>query len=174
MDRLNQLMKHPLYVECLEKIKKHEAERIFCKHNMEHFLDVCRIAENLWLKYCLERHLLAQDNSEEIYSEQMREYIYATGILHDIGRWQEYENGIRHEIASADLACCILAECGYHDQEIEEIRCAILNHRNRAIKDENSLSGWIYQADKKSRACFACEAEKKCDWSSSKKNMKLM
>ena len=47
-------------------------------------------------------------------------------------------------------------------------------HNIFLIKDENSLSGWIYQADKKSRACFACEAEKMCDWSSSKKNMKLL
>ena len=174
MDRLNQVIKHPLYMECLEKIKKHEVERIFCKHDMGHFLDVCRIAENLWLRSCLKAQASVEDNGKEIYTEQTREQIYATGILHDIGRWQEYEDGIRHEIASADLANHILYECGYNDQEIDEIRRAILNHRNSAIKDENSLSGWIYQADKKSRACFACEAEKMCDWSKAKKNMKLM
>ena len=29
------------------------------------------------------------------------------------------------------------------------------------------------KADKLSRACFACEAEGQCDWSSNKKNLKL-
>lgn len=174
MDRLNQVINHSLYVECLEKIKEHEAERIFCKHDMVHFLDVCRIAENLWLRNCLLHQGVGKYNDKEIYLEQTREQIYATGILHDIGRWQEYEEGIRHEIASADLASRILCECGYNEQEIEEIRRAILNHRNSSIKDENSLSGWIYQADKKSRACFACKAEKMCDWSKAKKNLKLM
>ena len=173
MDRLNQIIKHPLYVECLEKIKKQETERIFCKHDMAHFLDVCRIAENLWLKECLLSQSSDEDKKSEICSDQTKEYIYAVGVLHDIGRWQEYEDGIRHEIASAKLANRILQDCGYHTKEIEEIQRAILNHRNSSIKDEKSSSGWIYQADKKSRACFSCEAEKFCDWSSSKKNMKL-
>ena len=76
----------------------------------------------------------------ERLSKLNRELIYAAGLLHDIGRWQEYEEGIRHEIASADLASRILCECGYNEQEIEEIRRAILNHRNSSIKDENSLT----------------------------------
>ena len=174
MERIIQIINHPLYVECLHKIKNYEKERIFCKHDMVHFLDVCRIAEIIWLRYCLDVQGLDKDDYEKMSSEQTKEYIYATGILHDIGRWQEYEEGIRHEITSADLASRILCECGYNEQEIEEIRRAILNHRNSSIKDENSLSGWIYQADKKSRACFACKAEKMCDWSKAKKNLRLM
>ena len=173
MERVNQIIKHPLYVEYLQKNKEHEKERIFCKHDMTHFLDVCRIAENLYLKHCLD--VLERKNTKinTVYSEKIKEYIYAVGVLHDIGRWQEYEEGIRHEIASVNLAGPILADCGFEEQEIREILLAISNHRNNDIKEENTLSGWIYQADKKSRSCFSCEAEKLCDWSIEKKNMKL-
>ena len=173
MDRLNQIINHPLYVEYLYKIKMHETERIFCKHDMEHFLDVCRIAENLWLKYCLSMQGLGDAKLDSILSEKMKEYIYAAGLLHDIGRWQEYEGGIRHEVASAKLAGPILVDCGFDEKESEEILLAVLNHRNSNVKEENTLSGWIYQADKKSRSCFACEAEKLCDWSKNKKNLKI-
>ena len=31
----------------------------------------------------------------------------------------------------------------------------------------------LYRADKASRTCFACPAEKACDWSAEKKNMEL-
>ena len=173
MERVNQIIKHPLYVEYLQKNKEHEKERIFCKHDMTHFLDVCRIAENLYLKYCLEVHVVENTDVDSVYSDKIKEYIYAVGVLHDIGRWKEYEEGIRHEIASVTLAEPILADCGFEEQEIKEILLAISNHRNKHIKEENTLSGWIYQADKKSRSCFFCEAENICDWSKEKKNMKL-
>ena len=132
---------------------------IFCKHDMVHFLDVCRLAEIEWL----------QLHSCEIE----KELIYAAGLLHDIGRWQEYENGIRHEMASGQLAPEILEDCGFHTEETEEIIKAIKNHRNSSIKEENSLSGLLYRADKKSRACFCCKAEAECDWPAEKKNLVL-
>ena len=173
MVRINQIINHPLYVEYLRKIKEHEKDRIFCKHDMNHFLDVCRIAENLYLRYCLNVQDGENTDVDGIYSDSIKEYIYAVGVLHDIGRWQEYEEEIRHEIASATLAKPILIDCGFEEQEIREILLAISNHRNKNVKDESTLSGWIYQADKKSRSCFSCEAEGMCDWSKEKKNMKL-
>ena len=44
MEKVQKLYRHPLYRECLEKNKKAEETRIFCKHGMEHFMDVARIA----------------------------------------------------------------------------------------------------------------------------------
>ena len=155
-------------------IKKYESHRVFCKHDMSHFLDVCRIAEILWLQNCLYINKENNTKNSNITSDHMKEYIYATGLLHDIGRWQEYENGIRHEVASRDLAEPILEDCGFDKEERNRILLAISNHRNKMIKDEDSLSGWIYRADKKSRACFACEVENICDWSKDKKNLKLI
>lgn len=174
MERVNRVIQHPKYMEYLHRIKMHEAQRVFCKHDMGHFLDVCRIAEILWLQYCLQISKSDDTDSRNIISDNMKEYIYAVGLLHDIGRWQEYEDGIRHEVASTTLAEPILEECGFDEEEREKILLAISNHRNKMIKDEESLSGWIYRADKRSRACFACSAEEICDWSDDKKNLKII
>ena len=102
------------------------------------------------------------------------ETIETAGLLHDIGRWQEYEQGIRHEIAGSILAPAILKDCGFTESETKEIVLAVSNHRNSEIKEELSLSGYLYRADKKSRPCFLCEAEKECDWSREKKNLRIV
>ena len=176
MNRINRIIKHKLYLEYIEKIKMHEEDRIFCKHDMMHFLDVCRLAEILWLDEKIStledqyrNNILIKEKTEEVN----RELIYASGLLHDIGRWQEYESGIRHEIASAGLAPEILRDCGFTEDEIEKIVIAISNHRNKDMKDEKSLAGFIYQADKKSRPCYFCDAEPECDWSVFKKNLEI-
>ena len=44
MKRVNQIIKHPDYMDALKQVKKYEASRIFCRHQVEHFLDVARIA----------------------------------------------------------------------------------------------------------------------------------
>ena len=174
MERVNKIINHPRYREYLDQIKKCEIERIFCKHDMVHFLDVCRIAENLWLQHRLKGQEYNPKGTETFFhKERYRELIYAAGLLHDIGRWQEYESGIRHEIASAKLAPEILEQCGFDREETKEIIMAIENHRNRNVKEQVDLSGLLYRADKASRACFACEAQLLCDWSKEKKNLVL-
>lgn len=179
MERVNQILKHKLYKEYVRKIKALEENRIFCRHNMEHFLDVCRLAEIEWLNFCISHmeksveHCFHVGGKCEEKVEIDRELIYAAGLLHDIGRWQEYENGMEHEKASALLAPEILKSCDFTQTEIREIVYAIANHRNKEMKEVNSLAGFLYRGDKKSRACFCCQAESKCDWSSSKKNMEI-
>lgn len=180
MERINRIINHKLYLEYIEKIKLHEMDRIFCKHDVVHFLDVCRLAEIDWMKHQLAGIGKAYDffseknSSSDEKTSVYREFIYAAGLLHDIGRWQEYEQGIRHEIASSILAPAILKDCGFNQQEIQEIVLAISNHRNKEIQEELSLSGYLYRADKKSRPCFLCEAEKVCDWSTEKKNLRIV
>ena len=180
MHRINKIIKHRLYQECIDKIRGYEKDRIFCKHDPIHFMDVCRLAEIDWLQCRLEESEL-KNGAEGIISEEQKtelqrikkEWLYACGLLHDIGRWQEYEKGIRHEIASAEMAPEILRDCGFSQKEIEEIIPAIRNHRNKEISEEISLSGFLYRADKKSRPCFLCEAERECDWPASKKNLEI-
>lgn len=172
LQRINKIVWHPKYKEYLTKIEEYEKDRIFCKHDMTHFLDVCRLAEILWLTgdYAATKERYP-DNQYPINSET----IYAAGLLHDIGRWQEYETGIRHEIASANLAEEILIECGFKEPwEKDSILCAIREHRNKKITEVPSLSELIYRADKMSRSCFACKAEAECDWEITKKNMQLI
>lgn len=159
MERVNRILTCSLYQEYLQKNNLAEAERRFCHHNMGHFLDVARIACIL--------------NVQEDYG-QKKELIYAAALLHDIGRWRQYEDGTPHEAASADLAPEILCESGFDARERSIILGAVKNHRNAAVKEEKSLSGLLYRADKYSRPCFACEAEKECDWKKGKKNLKLL
>ena len=180
MERINRIIKHELYLEYVQRIKVYEKDRIFCKHDMVHFLDVCRLAEIDWVNHRIweiekEYETFPKLSEARVALSQInRELIYAAGLLHDIGRWQEYEDGVRHEIASCNLATEILEDAGFGKEEIEEIVSAISNHRNSAIKDELSLSGFLYRADKMSRPCYVCEAEKQCDWSALKKNLKLL
>lgn len=159
MERVNRILTCSLYQEYLRKNNLAEAKRRFCHHNMGHFLDVARIACIL--------------NVQEAYG-QKKELIYAAALLHDIGRWRQYEDGTPHEEASAYLAPEILHESGFEDEERDIILEAVKNHRNAAVKEEKSLSGLLYRADKYSRPCFACEAEKECDWKKGKKNLTLL
>lgn len=156
MERIDMIFRHPEYQSSLKKLKEEEKERIFCRHNMQHFLDVARIAYifNLERGYGLSK-----------------EMIYAAALLHDIGKWQQYRKGTPHEIASAEIAELILMESGFVREEREEILHAIRMHRKG--EGEDALSIVIYDADKKSRSCYACEAHKECNWSKEKKNRRI-
>lgn len=177
MDRINKIIKNELYLEFIDKIKGYEKSRVFCKHDPVHFMDVCRLAEIDWLNYRLREMsgsretIIVNEKSDLIYVT--REMLYACGLLHDIGRWMEYENGISHEIASADLALDILINSGFNDEEVRRVTEAIRNHRNKEVAEDISLSGFLYRADKKSRPCYLCEAESECNWSINKKNMEI-
>ena len=92
MERVNQICRHPLWRESMDQIRSLERDRIFCKHDTAHLLDVARIAylENL------ERQLgIAKAE------------IYAAALLHDIGRHLQYTEGIPHEEGSVRLARCV-------------------------------------------------------------------
>ena len=49
MERINKISEHPLWKLHMTQLKEAEKDRIFCKHGIEHLLDVARIAyiENL-------------------------------------------------------------------------------------------------------------------------------
>ena len=158
MEQVNRICRHPLWRESMEQIRKLEQDRIFCRHDIAHCLDVARLAylENL------EKHLgLAQG------------LIYAAALLHDIGRHLQYLEGLPHEQGSAELARSILTDCGYSPAEQEEIVSAILQHRLPKTGAQNDLAGLLFRADKASRLCMFCGAAEVCNWSQEKKNMNL-
>lgn len=159
MDRVNRILHHEKYQKYLAYNERAEMSRRFCRHNMGHFLDVARLAVIL--------------NETEDYGME-KELIYAAALLHDIGRWMQYGEGIPHEQASFQLAPEILESCGFTEQERKKILDAVRNHRNTAVKEEKTLSGLLYRADKYSRPCFACSVEQACDWKQDKKNKKLI
>lgn len=155
MNNIDVIMSNKLYKEALKKLSEYERYREFCNHTIEHFIDVSRIAYIMVL--------------EEKLSVS-KEVIYAIGLLHDIGRVRQYEEGIHHDIASVEMSREILKETSFTEQEINIILNGIANHRKES---DNKLEEIIYKADKLSRQCFNCKAEKECYWSSEKKNFKI-
>lgn len=157
MERVNRILKNPQYLSALEKIADCERERMFCKHDLDHFLSVARI---------MYIHSLENDLNLE------KDIIYATSILHDIGRHIEYTDGIPHEIASLSLSEEILLESGFSEKEQSRILYAISKHN--LAKEEDKLTNLLQWADHLSRNCFNCHARSKCKWSEEEKNMEVL
>lgn len=157
-DCKNTIIQHRIFKKCYKEIAKEETNRIFCRHDMSHFLDVARLMMILNVKEDLK------------ISDDM---IYATALLHDIGRHIQYRQGISHEISSAQIAPLILDDCDFTVEEKNQIIEAILKHRDSKTSEEKNLNGLLYRADKMSRACFCCQVEPICNWKDEKKNLKL-
>ena len=79
VDRADQILFHPKYQYALEQIEKWEKERQFCRHGIGHFLDVARLT----YIHCLEAGV-----------DVGKDVVYAAALLHDIGRYRQYEAGI--------------------------------------------------------------------------------
>lgn len=157
MREIEQIRNHPLYRKYYTLLEKEEQGRMFCCHQMNHLLDVARIAY-IWN---LERNLGIR-----------KEVIYAAALLHDIGKYRQYAAGIPHERASAEIAEIILKDQGddFTEEEQRAIISAISKHRE-ICENMTVLDRLLYDSDKKSRTCYSCAAEKECDWSMEKKNM---
>ena len=158
MKRVNQIYHHPVFQKKFQALQEAEKNRQFCKHTLEHFMDVAR----LMYIYSLEQHLSAS-----------KELIYATALMHDIGRIDQIEMGIPHEQTGAALCDVILPDCGFSQEETETIKSAILHHRKAAQDVGNPFYEMLYWADKKSRNCFACDMRKECNWDKEKMNLEI-
>ena len=156
MERVNKILRHPVFAEHLARLETLEQARIFCRHGLPHLLDVARM---MWIA-ALERQLPLS-----------REGGYAAALLHDLGRVEQMEAGIPHHQASAGLAARILPDAGFCGEEIALIQDAIASHRSDG--GENNLGQLLYWADKKSRACWVCPAKNECNWPDEKKNREI-
>lgn len=157
MQRVNLIFSNEEYKSLLDKITEYESDRKFCKHTIEHFLDTARIM-----------YIISLEENMQV----KKDIIYATALLHDMGRVMQYEKDIPHDIAGAEIAEKILLSCGYSQTEADVIAKAILSHRDKE-KSESELGKLLYRADKLSRLCFGCSAEQECYWSREKKNMEI-
>lgn len=157
MERINHILHNPVYRTHLKRTERREKKRRFCRHNLQHALDVARIA-----------YILVLEGSLGI----PRDIVYAAALLHDIGKWMQIEKGIPHHESSAMLALELLQSAGYTEDEIRLITNAILSHRTKGLP-EGSLDAIIYTADKRSRLCFDCKEFGRCDWDNEKKNRDL-
>ncbi len=159
MDRIDRILSNEKYLSTLKYISDKEVERRFCRHGIDHLLDVARVAYITVL--------------EKGYSFD-KEMIYTVALLHDIGRYSELEKeGMSHHMAGAIVAEDILLECGYTKAEIEYIQGIIRLHKYND-KPCDSLEYIIYDADKKTRRCYMCEAYDECYWSVDLKNKSVL
>ncbi len=152
MDRVNRILRDQRFLEYLLKNKDAEMNRIFCCHDFEHLLATARLS---WI-------LILESGNPYI----SREITYAAALLHDIGRWCEYESSRDHALCSAELAAPILREAGFSESESNFISRAIRQHRSK-INDlepehRSPLAEALCQADRYSRICFACPSSEEC------------
>ena len=156
MERVDAILCHQAFTAALAELHAQERERIFCRHGLEHLLDVARL-------------MYIYDREAELGIAQ--ETLYAAALLHDIGRTVQYRDGTPHDEAGVRLARPILEDCGFTEQEIMEILTAIGGHRAPGVTAP--LGRLLYRADKKSRPCYACPAVGECNWPEEKKNHSL-
>lgn len=158
MERIDRILAHPDFRGALEELERLEADRIFCRHGLDHLLSVARLMRI----YNLEEQLGLSP-----------ELLYAAALLHDIGRGAQYTRGIPHEAAGVALAGPILENCGFSSSERETILTAIGGHRGKDGGSPTELGRLLYRADKQSRPCFACPASNQCNWPEAQKNHSL-
>ncbi|MCR4890642.1 MAG: dihydrofolate reductase family protein [Lachnospiraceae bacterium] len=160
--RFERILLHPVFRDIMDRLEAREKDRIFCRHGFTHLMDTARVMYILNLEEGLG---LSKD------------VIYGAGLLHDIGRLRQYEEGVDHDVAGPPIAEEILGECGYRQDEIELILFAISAHRVDLQKrgdDRENLAYLLYRADKGARACFRCSARQECHWPEERKNKVLI
>lgn len=158
MERTDRIRNNPIFKAEMDRICRMERDRRYCGHGFGHLMDVARVG---WIL-----------NLENNYGLE-KEIVYAAALLHDIGKGRQYEFGMPHHLAGAEIAGQILKDSGFTKNETEQILNAIRSHRKPTDSDD-PLVTILYLADKKTRLCFACDAEEDCNWSAEKKNMKLI
>jgi HD superfamily phosphodiesterase len=158
MKRIDAIVRDPLFQDSLTKIKKYEQDREFCKHTLQHFVDVARIAYILMLESGQIQEFAGEAG---IWPADAKEVIYAAGILHDIARWREYETGEDHAELGGEMAREVLERNGFDPLEIKVITHAIFEHREQST-EMSRLGELLLRADNLSRACHECSAKDKC------------
>lgn len=161
MPRVDAIWRHPQFQDQIKRIARAERDRMFCRHDLTHLLDVARI---MWIGN-LEQGLQLD-----------RELVYATALLHDIGRAAQYETGEPHDVAGVRIAGEILGTvddgCAFSMAEREMLLDAIGAHRGATVHDDAApLARLLHAADKASRPCFACPARPECNWPEETKNL---
>lgn len=149
--RIKAILNNTQYQEYIRKNQDREQQRKYCKHGWEHSFDVARVA-----------YILALEAGRDQIAVLNKELVYAAALLHDIGRWKQYDNGVDHARVGAELAGKILREAGFNEEEIHTVREAIRCHR-RPEQAACILGTILYRADKTVRLCRQCTARDDCN-----------
>lgn len=158
MDKIKKILNNDKYIKYMDFNKNAEIDRKFCCHDLEHALDVARIA------YII--------NLEESIGLK-KDVIYAAALLHDIGRFAQYEAHLSHHQVGATVSKEILEECQFDETDIVSICDAIRYHKSNDSDTKDNLIYILYKADKLSRNCFTCNAYDECYWPQDIKNVTI-
>lgn len=158
--RVNRILNDSWYKKCLARNADLERERRFCRHDLQHMLDVSRITYMLVLEGAAgsEAAVAGEVPGSAVNN---KEVIYAAGLLHDMARWREYETGLDHAAEGARMAVPVLERAGFTVDERHIITTAIREHRTGG--GQASLLGqYLSKADDLSRPCSRCQARNQC------------
>lgn len=197
MPRVDALVCHPRFALDLAHLEELERDRPWCRHGLSHLLDVARIMWIAVLEHGWDAsagHEVAGVGSSARDACDTgtatceggagtplftRDVIYATALLHDMGRVAQYETGEPHHAAGQRYARELLGELAGPERftaaETEAIVYAVGAHRScgagaSAGPAAEALANLLRASDKAARACWACSARATCAWPLEKRN----
>ena len=147
VELVDEILKHPKFQRYLEQNSEEEVHRKLCHHDLQHALDVARVA-----------YIISMEKGLNVN----KEIIYVTALLHDIAKWKQYQEKVDHASEGANLAEEILRDIGVEKLEAESILEAIRSHRLK-VKQSSVLSELLYDGDKACRLCINCKGIKECN-----------
>ncbi|MGI5921439.1 MAG: HD domain-containing protein [Syntrophomonadaceae bacterium] len=159
MKRVELLLKDRLYNEYINRNVSAETQNKFCRHDLPHHIDVARITYILVLEHNDLNYFVKESNLGGKLAA--KEVIYTAGLMHDIGKWQEYKIGMDHALLGSRLVREILPRASFNANEIEQISRAVYEHRNIS-RDMSFLGERLHRADNLSRVCSQCDLQDKC------------
>lgn len=159
MKRVELIIRDTDYQKYMKYNMEEELEPKLCLHDFKHHLDVARIAYILVLEHNDLNYFIKESNLSGKLAA--KEVIYAAGLLHDIGKWKEYREGIDHASYGARLAKDILERAFFNPNEVTILCKAIFEHRNIST-DMSFLGERLHRADNLSRICSECPELAQC------------
>jgi putative nucleotidyltransferase with HDIG domain len=159
LKRVELLLQDELYIEYMKRNTDDGKVIKYCQHDLHHHIDVARIAYILVLEHNDLNYFVRESGVSGKLAA--KECIYAGGLLHDIGKWKEYREGVDHASFGAKLAREILPRAFFNPHETSLICRAIYEHRNIS-RDMSFLGERIHRADNLSRVCSQCEERSTC------------
>lgn len=153
------ILQDELFMEYINRNVDTCQQHSFCNHDLAHMIDVARIAYILVLEHNDMEYFIQVANLAGRMAA--KEIIYTAGLLHDIGKWEEYDTGADHATYGSYLVRELLPRFEFDDNETAIIARAVFEHRN--ISEEMSFLGErLHRADNLSRVCAQCAEKKGC------------
>lgn len=159
LGRIEVVRKDPFYLDCLSLNGERERDRLFCRHDYRHVVLVSQISCKIIKQTCGLNTFIKTEGLNGIKSAL--EVVYAAGLLHDMGRWLQYDTGEDHALAGSVIAAGVLKRAGFSEREALVITRAIREHR-KALPGQSYLGRVLCLADDLSRPCGSCSARLDC------------